>query len=160
KVTLAVGEHIRLPRMYRGHDIQWWLDTLGVLDERYDEVDDLVRARRVPSPQLVGTPEHATLDLNALTSRGVETVGRMVGIQDAKIQFSGSLRNHCAMADLKLGRLLDRIDAWTDEAGAAQHMASSAVSEPERFEATCVPESPRLSLDLERSKVGTVIWAS
>jgi putative flavoprotein involved in K+ transport len=160
KVTLAVGEHIRLPRVYRGRDIQWWLDTLGVLDERYDEVDDLVRARRVPSPQLVGTPGRATLDLNALTRRGVEIVGRLVGIQDEKVQFSGSLRNHCAMADLKLGRLLDRIDAWAVDAGAAHHIASSPISEPERFEATCVPESPRLSLDLVRNKVGTVIWAS
>jgi putative flavoprotein involved in K+ transport len=34
----------------------WWLGELGRLDERYDEVDDLVRARHVPSPQLVGTP--------------------------------------------------------------------------------------------------------
>ncbi len=25
-VTLAVGEHIRAPRTYRGRDIQWWMD--------------------------------------------------------------------------------------------------------------------------------------
>ena len=35
-VTLAVGEHIRAPRVYRGRDIQWWMDAAGVLDERYD----------------------------------------------------------------------------------------------------------------------------
>ena len=56
-VTLAVGEHVRLPRTYRGRDIFWWLDAAGVLDERYDEVDDLTRARHLPSPQLIGTPE-------------------------------------------------------------------------------------------------------
>ena len=44
-VTLAVGEHIRAPRVYRGKDIQWWMDAAGVLDERYDEVDDIARAR-------------------------------------------------------------------------------------------------------------------
>ena len=47
-VTLAVGEHIRAPRTYRGRDIQWWMDAAGVLDERYDEVDDIVRARQRP----------------------------------------------------------------------------------------------------------------
>jgi putative flavoprotein involved in K+ transport len=52
-VTISVGEHVRMPRVYRGRDIQWWLDKVGRLDERYDEVDDLVRARHVPSPQLV-----------------------------------------------------------------------------------------------------------
>ena len=155
QVTLAVGEHIRMPRVYRGLDIQSWLDALGILDERYDQVDDIVRARRVPSPQLIGTPERATLDLNTLTRRGVEIVGRLVGIRDGKAQFSGSLRNHCAMADLKLTRLLDRIDAWAE-----QHGAGTPTGGLERFEATHVQETPRLSLDLVRNKIGTVIWAS
>ena len=56
-VTLAVGEHIRAPRTYRGRDIQWWMDAAGVLDQRYDEVDDIERARKVPSLQLIGSPE-------------------------------------------------------------------------------------------------------
>ena len=50
-VTLAVGEHVRAPRIYRGKDIQWWMDATGLHDERYDEVDDIDRARRVPSLQ-------------------------------------------------------------------------------------------------------------
>src|SRR5262249_28373443 len=75
-VTLAVGEHVRGPRMYRERDIHWWMEAAGVLDERYDEVDDIVRARRVPSMQLAGSPERATFDLNALTSIGVQLVGR------------------------------------------------------------------------------------
>ena len=59
-VTLAVGGHVRLPRMYRGMDIMWWLDAAGILDERYDEVDDIVRARNVASFQLVGSPSRST----------------------------------------------------------------------------------------------------
>ena len=35
RVTLAVGEHIRMPRDYRGRDIQWWLNRVGILDQRY-----------------------------------------------------------------------------------------------------------------------------
>jgi len=141
--------------MYRGLDIQCWLDALGILGERYAQVDDIVRARRVPSPQLIGTPERTTLDLNTLTRRGVEIVGRLVGIQDCKAQFSGSLRNHCAMADLKLTRLLDKIDDWAEQNG-----TGTAASALERLEATYVQESPRLSLDLVRNKIGTVVWAS
>ena len=57
-VTLAVGGHVRAPRTYRGMDIMWWLDAAGVLDERYDEVDDVIRvaepavvpARRLAQP--------------------------------------------------------------------------------------------------------------
>ncbi|TIX11854.1 MAG: pyridine nucleotide-disulfide oxidoreductase, partial [Mesorhizobium sp.] len=62
QVTLSVGEHIRAPRIYRGRDLEWWMDAAGVLDERYDEVDDIRRARRVPSLQLAGTPDRTTLD--------------------------------------------------------------------------------------------------
>jgi putative flavoprotein involved in K+ transport len=153
-VTLAVGEHIRMPRVYRGLDIQWWLDATGILDERYDEVDDIVRARRVPSPQLIGSPQRS-LDLNALVELGVDIVGRFVGLSDGKAQFSGSLRNHCAMADLKLERLLQRIDTWAELNG-----KSAQLGLPARFAATRVADAPRLSLDLKRDRIGTVIWAT
>jgi putative flavoprotein involved in K+ transport len=154
-VTLAVGEHIRMPRVYRGRDIQWWLDAAGVLDERHDEVDDIVRARRVPSPQLVGSPERRTLDLNALLAQGVEVVGRLVGLDGTRLQFSGSLANHCAMADLKLERLLERFDAW-----AAERRVGDLVAAPERFAPTRVEASPRLKLDLAKEPIATIVWAT
>ena len=111
-VTLAVGEHVRMPRTYRGRDVMWWMAHAGVLDEGLDEIDDLVRGRNIPSPQLIGTPDRRTVDLNALTAAGVELVGRLSAIRDGVALFSGSLRNMCELADLKLGRLLDRFDEW------------------------------------------------
>src|SRR5262249_10505344 len=116
-VTVAVGEHVRGPRTYRGRDIHWWMESSGVLDERYDEIDDIVRARRVPSMQLAGTPQRSDFDLNALTEAGVTLVGRLATIRDGRVLFSGSLRNKCALADLKLGRLLDTIDEWAIASG-------------------------------------------
>ena len=106
EVYLSVGEHIRAPRMYRGRDIQWWMDAAGVQNERYDAVDDIARARRVPSLQLAGTTDRSTLDLNALSDIGVTLVGRLAGIADGKAQFAGSLRNMCTLSDLKMERLL------------------------------------------------------
>ena len=44
-VILSVGEHIRAPRVYRGKDLEWLMDAAGVLDERYDEVDNIARLR-------------------------------------------------------------------------------------------------------------------
>ncbi|MGI9659270.1 MAG: NAD(P)-binding domain-containing protein [Gaiellaceae bacterium] len=154
-VTLAVGEHVRMPRVYRGRDIQWWMDRAGLLDERYDEVDDLTRARNVPSPQLVGTPERATLDFNALTEAGVKLVGRFAGVNGDVAQFSGSLRNVCALADLKLGRLLGRFDEWATEAG-----ADTDLPEPHRFDPTEVEDSPALTIDMAARNTKTVVWAT
>jgi len=42
-VTLSVGEHVRLPRTYRGRDILWWMDRSGLWNQRYHEIDDLAR---------------------------------------------------------------------------------------------------------------------
>jgi len=154
-VTLAVGEHVRVPRVYRGKDIQWWMDAAGVLDERYDQVDDIVRARNVPSLQLAGYPDRRTIDLNSLTGIGVKLVGRFAGINDGKAQYSGSLRNVCALADLKMNRLLDTIDEWASANG-----ISSQVAAPHRFEPTEVEASPPLLANLSRGAIKTIIWAT
>jgi putative flavoprotein involved in K+ transport len=152
-VTVAVGEHVRMPRTYRGKDIMWWLDHIGRLDERYDEVDDLVRARHVPSPQLVGTPDRSDLDLNALTAHGAELVGRIAAVSDGRASFSGSLRNVCNLADLKLNRLLDTIDEWATSEGVE--------AEPgHRPKPTRIDAEPRLIVDLVADGYDTVLWAT
>jgi putative flavoprotein involved in K+ transport len=154
-VYLSVGEHIRAPRLYRGRDIQWWMDAAGVLDERYDAVDDITRARRVPSLQLAGTTDRSTLDLNALTDIGVTLLGRLAGIASGKAQFAGSLRNMCALSDLKMNRLLDTIDDW-----ARAHGVDGMVAPPHRLPQTRVEASPPLSLSLANGTIKTIIWAT
>ena len=154
-VTLSIGEHIRAPRLYRGKDIQWWMDATGLFDQRYDEVDDIVRARGLPSMQLVGTPERLTLDLNALSAAGVKLVGRLAEIRGGRAQFSGSLRNQCALADLKLGRLLDTFDAWARARG-----LDDAFETPVRLPPTASPESPPLELNLASGEIRTILWAT
>jgi putative flavoprotein involved in K+ transport len=153
QVTLAVGEHVRMPRMYRGKDILWWMDAAGLLDERYDQIPDLARARHLPSMQLVGSPEKATVDLNSLSQAGVQLVGRLAGVHDGVAQFSGSLPNMFALADLKLDRLLDSIDAWADKAGCDSEP-------PRRFTPTAVAAPTPLTIDLRSGAIRTVLWAT
>ena len=154
-VTLAVGEHVRLPRVYRGRDIQWWMQASGLLDERYDEVDDIVRARNLPSPQLVGTPERLTLDLNRLSAQGVLLRGRLGGIDGDRLMFSGSLRNVCELADLKMNRLLNTIDEW-----AGEQELDGDITAAERFEATAVEDSPPLTASFARDGIRSIVWAT
>jgi putative flavoprotein involved in K+ transport len=154
-VTLSVGEHVRLPRTYRGRDVLWWMDATGVWDERYDEVDDLPRARGLPSPQLVGTPERATLDLNALMDLGIELVGRWGTVRDGTAAFSGGLRNTFSLADLKMRRLLRTFDEW-----ARTHDHEPVDDSPGDLAPTRVPESTRLQLDLHSGEIQTVVWTT
>ena len=153
-VTVSVGEHVRLPRTYRGRDVLWWMDVSGVWNQRFDEIDDLTRARRLPSPQLVGTPDRTTLDLNALSAMGIELVGRFAGVRDGRALFSGGLRNVFSLADLKMERLLDAFDEW-----ARVNARAADVNEPERFEPTRVPPSSRLQLDLRNGEIRSMVSA-
>jgi putative flavoprotein involved in K+ transport len=152
-VTISIGEHVRMPRTYRGRDVFWWSEAAGVLGERYDEVDDVVRVRHLPSPQLIGTPERRPIDLNSLQDAGIRAVGRLGRIRDGVAQFSGGLDNVCKLADLKLDRLLRRFDALagTD---------TDAVDQGERIEPTRTPAAATTEIDLTRQGVRSVVWAT
>jgi putative flavoprotein involved in K+ transport len=151
-VSVAVGDHVRVPRTYRGRDIYRWMDELGVLDERYDEVEDLARARRLPSLQLAGTPQRRSLDLATLSAAGVTLTGRFVGVAGDRAQFSGSLPNLLKAADLKQARLLDRVDAYVDE-----HGLRDWVGPPDRPAATPVPAAVT---ELDLARFSAVVWAT
>ena len=109
----------------------------------------------MPSPQLIGSREQPIFDLNALTAKGVRLAGRLVGIRDGKAQFSGSLRNVCALADLKLERLLKGIDQWIDQNG-----YSTSSDAREEFAPTDVDKAPVLGLNMTGGDVRTVVWAT
>jgi len=154
RVLLASGEHVRMPRLYRGRDVQWWLLASGVLDQRIEAMDDPLRARRLPSPQLVGSDERAMLDLNVVQHDGVELCGRLVGLRGTRALFSGSLHNVCALADLKMNRMLEAFDAWSTERG-----LDGEVDAPQRFAPTALAAAPRLHAELG-CDVRSIVWAT
>jgi putative flavoprotein involved in K+ transport len=131
------------------------MNASGVWNQRYDEIEDLARARGLPSPQLVGTPERTTLDLNALSAIGVELVGRLSAVRDGRALFSGGLRHLFALADLKMERLLDTFDEW------GRHRPPDVeAGETQRFEPTRAPQSPRLQIDLRSGEIRSIVWAT
>jgi putative flavoprotein involved in K+ transport len=85
----------------------------------------------------------------------VRITGRLATVRDGKAQFSGSLRNVCALADLKMNRMLDRIDQWVSACG-----SDMAVEPVERFSPTTVSAAPCLNLDLCSGEIRTIIWAT
>jgi putative flavoprotein involved in K+ transport len=151
-VTIAVGEHVRLPRSYRGFDIYWWLDRIGQLDERWDEVEDLQRARRHASVQVVGSDDRREVDLLSLQVLGVRLVGRLMTIRGTTALCSGGLGSLLANADLKEARLLRRIDQWVDEHDMGALVGPAVTPSP-----TILTQVPT---ELELARFGTVIWAT
>jgi putative flavoprotein involved in K+ transport len=153
-VTLAVGRHTRMPRCYRGRDILWWLDRMGVFDETADQVYDVTISREQPSFQLIGHPGHITLDLASLADRGVHVVGRLTDVSDGVARFADDLVATTAAADIKLASLLARIDLFIDRSG-------TAADPPPPFEPHCGRfggADTRVSL-ADRG-ITTVVWAT
>lgn len=153
-VMLATGNHIRMPRHYRGHDITWLMERSGLSSTTLEEVDDVNRVRSLPSLQLVGDRSRLFVDLNALQRMGVEVVGRLAGYRDGRLLFSGALANAAELSDLKMNRALAVIDNWALRSGL------DFPEPPRRFAATSVPASPRLTLPLASGAISTIVWAS
>jgi putative flavoprotein involved in K+ transport len=153
EVVLATGSHTRLPRCYRGMDILWWLETIGALDRSVDAVDDVARARRQPSLQLIGRPD-TRLDLGTVTAAGVRVAGRLTGIEGSVARFDRSLPDTVQSADERLQGLLRRVDEYVTAAG-----LEAEVGEPDPPPPLALPEGPD-RLDLAAAGVGTVVWAT
>lgn len=154
QVTLAVGRHTRLPRRYRGQDILSWLDRLGILTQDTTSVHNLDVSRDQPSLQLVGRPDHATLDLDTLRQHGVRLTGRLQRIDGRTVHFADDLIGTLAAADVKLATIRTRIDQFIARTGAS-------ADGPEPFVPTwpLAGHEPR-QLDLRSERIGTVIWAT
>ncbi len=151
-VTISVGEHVRLPRSYRGCDIYWWLDRIGQLDERWNEVEDLARARRHASVQVVGSDDGREVDLRSLQALGVTLAGRLMAVRGTTALCSGGLGSLVANADLKQTRLLRRIDEWVNE-----HDMADLVGPVTQPSPTIRTETPT---ELDLQGFATVIWAT
>jgi putative flavoprotein involved in K+ transport len=149
-VTLAVGSHTRLPRLYRGRDIMWWMDRAGVLDDPAPAADQQ-RIRSQPSLQLVGHPDRRTINLAVLREQGVRVTGRAIGIEGTVVRLRDDLAETTAAAQARLERLLARLDA---HARPGDPRADAGAARP-----VVLGPSPEF-LDLAAEGIRTVIWAT
>lgn len=152
-VTLAAGQHVRLPRSYRGRDLLDWMALAGVLDQPAEAVRDLAAARRAPSLQLVGRPG-VSLDLPHLARFGVRIIGRALGVDGDRLQLAGDLAALLADAEHRRRRLLARIDAHIAEAGIA------APADPGAWDAPRLVARAPGRLDLRGEGIRSVVWAT
>jgi putative flavoprotein involved in K+ transport len=91
------------------------MEASGLLKERAERSFSLELARRQPSLQLVGTPDHRTIDLGVLQDEGVRLAGRLESTDGTRVGFRDDLRHNMNAAEDKLDRLLGRIDAFIEE---------------------------------------------
>ena len=154
-VTLAVGRHQRLPRTYRGRDILWWLDAMGVFDATTEDVFDAHTSRSQPSLQLIGRVGRS-LDVAILQQRGVKVLGRFAAAEQERVSFSDDLLATTSASDVKLAQVLQRIDAFISST------AGDSVAPREPFEPTwqSVLCTTKTTIDLRAARIETILWAT
>jgi putative flavoprotein involved in K+ transport len=153
-VSISVGSHTRAPRTYRGMDIFWWLDRVGLLDTTIDEVSDAALARREPSLQLIGRHDRRTVDLATLHASGVRLLGRLAAVDGHRVRLGADLAAQVAAADQQLARVLAKIDRYVDLNGLHDEVLPSVPL------STVVVDRAVRELDLRAAGISTVVWAT
>lgn len=152
-VFLSVSRHRRVPRRLRGKDIYWWLDRMGRFEQSIDSFPN-----RVWPPGVVVTGIGGGYDINVrrMAADGVRVIGRVLGASDHSLAIRGNAND-----------VLDEADATFDGflATARDFVAAHPeldLPEEESGESRVLPShvSEVESLDLQREKVGTIIWAT
>lgn len=157
-VYLSTSRVGRIPRRYRGRDVDAWLWESGFFDVRRSELADpaLVFATQ---PQVSGVGRYGhTLSLQQLAADGVRLLGRATGIDGTSLILDDGLRDHIAFADRASAEIKRTIDDHIAHSGSA---ASPPEDDPaDRPWADLAAVTAPRRLDLARAWIGTVIWCT
>lgn len=152
QVFLSVGPHDRPPRRYRGRDYVWWLGVLG----KWDAETPPQGAEHV-TIAVTGAYGGRTVDFRDLAANGLTLVGSAQSFSEGTMTFAADLAKNVAMGDANYLSVLREADAYV-----ARHGLDLA-PEPGAHEIgpapRCIAE-PVLSIDLAKTGITTIIWAT
>jgi putative flavoprotein involved in K+ transport len=162
-VYLSGGRSWWAPRRYRGRDISAWLRLTGWFERQVQDLPPGAHAGR-PNPQLTGAGGGHDINAHSLARDGVQLCGRLRGISEGTAFFTDDLTANVVSADTEARKLLESIDRVIE----TQQLDAPAEDVPPdlrpggRGPAASADEnrSAPLELDLGKTKIGTVIWAT
>jgi len=83
KVYLSTGRFHKTPRRYRGRDIYWWFEALGIWHRPLELQPEVRNLRFV----VTGAGGGHDIDLRRFAVDGMTLLGRLRGFADGKLQF-------------------------------------------------------------------------
>ena len=156
EVMLSVGNVGRIPRRYRGRDVIYWYDRIGLMDRSTSDLDD-PRRRFGGQPQYTGWRGGHTVSLQKLRHDGVRLLGRTRDIDEGRVWLDNDLRANIAAADRYAADFCKSVDAFIDANGL--NVPPDTGDDPVHAPVTDLESIPQpASLDLEAENVTSVIW--
>src|SRR5262249_14340217 len=111
-VYLAVGQHKRMPRRYRGRDLIWWLGAMGLDQTPVEE-----RGTDTAMPLITGAYGGHTIDFREFASQGITLLGRLQSVRNSVLYFADDLKESLEHGDAAYSAFLDKVDSFVDQQG-------------------------------------------
>jgi putative flavoprotein involved in K+ transport len=153
-VYLSVGSSGRAPRRYRGHDIIWWLLTVGFFDQTFEDAPE-PKSRERGIPHLSGKDGGHTLNLHRFARDGVHLLGRVRGAGGTTLRLAGDLHENLAKSDGFAVHATQVIDGFIARTGMDAPLPENEPLLRDGFATESVPE-----LDLAAVGITSVVWAT
>jgi putative flavoprotein involved in K+ transport len=153
RVYLSVSLAGRVPRRYRGKDVNWWHEHMGDYERTVNQLPS-PKAKFASKPMISGKDGGHTLNLHQFARDGVTLLGRLQGVRDHNILLAQDLKANLARADQFEADLAKKIDEF---------IAKGRIDAPEEAlpvlaDGYGVREIPELNL--VAANITTVIWAT
>lgn len=143
-----------MPRRYRGKDIFWWLNHMGMMDRSPDQLPSLAR-RFDSNPLLTGKGGGRWLNLHQFALDGITLLGRIVDGQGTHLVFAPDLMENLAKTDKMVGDITKAIDGYIAKTGMEAPEAEPLADLRTGYEQPIVTE-----LDLDAAGITSIIWAA
>ena len=153
KVYLSVGDAGRVPRRYRGRDINDWFTRLGLFDTGVEELKS-PRDKFASHPQISGKDGGQSLNLHQFARDGVVLLGHVREERDGKLMIAPDLIETLSKVDQFEVDALERIDDHIARTG----LKAPVESVPQLHDG--YEQVQILELDLKASGISTVVWAT
>jgi putative flavoprotein involved in K+ transport len=151
-VVLCVSRHRRVPRRFRGRDVYWWLEVMG----RFAQTIDSFPERRWPPSTLVtGVDGGYDVDIRRLAEEGMRVVGRVIGAADGVVAMDDSASRILAEADAAFDSFVAGAREYV-----AQHELAGLTNDDEPAAPPAIAIDGSATIDLRRSGIASVIWAT
>jgi putative flavoprotein involved in K+ transport len=153
EVHLAVGNAGRIPRRYRGRDILDWDLATGHMEMPVEQHPEGTAIRFKPHPHLSGRDGGHTIDLRQMAIDGVRLHGKVLGVEDGALLFSGDLAETLDRIDDGCRAEMEGIDTFIEKNGLD--------CPPEKIlPIDWQPSSETARLDPVEAGISTVIYAT
>jgi putative flavoprotein involved in K+ transport len=153
KVYLSIGSAGRVPRRYRGKDINDWFTRTGMFDTKVDELKS-PQAKFAPHPQNSGKNGGKSLNLHQFARDGVVLLGHVNDIRGGNVIVTPDLQQTLARVDQFETDVLKMVDEYIVRRG----LTSPPENVPQLRDGYA--QEVITELNLKASGISTVIWAT